>query len=106
MYIHTVFPKGSLQNYTVQLQVYSFKNKTIELLTNQSRLEIGDIFCLFYDFIWQIFCKYNMTSNYSQLWTDEGLLKAMEGRASVRERDIFFWIEDLSVIKKDFVHCI
>lgn len=51
MYIHTVFPKGSLQNYTVQLQVYSFKNKTIELLTNQSRLEIGDIFCLFYDCI-------------------------------------------------------
>lgn len=29
MYIHTAFPKGSLPNCTVQLQVYSLKSKTI-----------------------------------------------------------------------------
>lgn len=51
MCIHTVFPKGSLPNYTVELQVYSFKNKTLELLIYPSQLEIGDIFCLFYDCI-------------------------------------------------------
>lgn len=74
MYIHAVFPKGSLTTYTVQLRVYSFKNKTLELLIYQSWLEVGDLFCLFYDYIWQIFCKYSMTTNYSQPLTDEGVI--------------------------------
>lgn len=52
MYIYTVLPKGSLPNYAVQLQVYSFNNKTLELLIYQSWLETGGIFFLFYDYIW------------------------------------------------------